>query len=740
MINFRKMTSKNIQFTYSQNMINLFLIDYYNQNNSGLTTYVKQLSTYLNNTDGILLNHIWARCNKYKEFKKESQGNGSFHYYIPDEISRTLDPSFDIKVATFLANEIKGLKNVIFHFNWINHVALGQQLKQKIDCTILLTKHCIPWRDYITQNYSLFQTINKGLQTNLRYQNLHPALVREQLVYSTADHIICVTELAKKNLEKIFQIPAHKISLIRNGLPYRKSKPFNKVSLRRKYGIPTEEKIILYAGAVNERKGCFDLVKSFSKIISIQNDVRLVIAGGGDHAGFLRNIKSNWTKITLTGNLDKKTLFDFYQMADIGIVPSYIEQCSYTAIEMMHSELPIIIAGVDGLKEMVPKDCGLHVKLVLSKAKAYIDHADLRKKILFYLDNEAVAKKHAANAKAHAKLNFDVSEMISSTMQAYRNIGIKNKKPNNSLQTLKPEPLVSVLLTCNDGINYLENCIQSILSQTYTNFELLIINTSPTDQTRKIVRKFQDNRIIELNNNERIERIKFLNQSIMLAAGKYIARINADHTMHRQRLKVQVDFLENPKNQKVALIGSYNHLINDSGRLYSVKHYPIKDEEIKVAALFQNPFSDSSVMIRTNILQKYKYKIKNGVEDYALWIRLFQKYHVANIPEYLTSRQMHKPVNSLHNNKESLAELISSYIDKAGIPHSAEELAIHIAVALQYGPKYFNSAEKLIKLKSWLDKVLQTLQMKHSYSNSFVRKMHSYILETCCGIYNRQSM
>lgn len=71
------------------------------------------------------------------------------------------------------------------------------------------------------------------------------------------------------------------------------------------------------------------------------------------------------------GSLDKNTLYSFYQIANIGIVPSHIEQCSYTCIEMMQSGLPLVVSDVDELREMVDEKCGLKVKVDFKKIGFY---------------------------------------------------------------------------------------------------------------------------------------------------------------------------------------------------------------------------------------------------------------------------------------------------------------------------------------------------------------------------------
>ena len=725
----------------SNSRANIYVIDYYKENEKhGLDSYIKQLQNNFINNSNLKFTFIWVGSNiilpKYEII------NGVCNFYLPVFVNNVGFNSKDEYWCELIYSRVTNQSKLIFHFNWFDHLSLALFLKKRMECTIIFTKHCIPWRDFITTDYKLFKSLNRNLVckiSNIKPSFINTLLIREKLTYTQFEHIICVTNFAKRTLRKLFQIPDSKSTVIHNGLHYKPRIQKDKAKLKKEYGFAENEKIILYAGAVNQRKGVFDLVAAFSTLVEKEIFVRLVIAGNGEHSRIFEKIEKCWSKITITGPLDKKTLYDFYQMADIGIVPSYVEQCSYTAIEMMHSGLPIIVSDVDGLAEIVPDNCGLKVPLILGKNAARIDDRILREKILYFLNNPDIAKEYAKRAKVHACKNFTASRMAKETIAVYEKlITEKDSQSSKKLTLDSSSPLVSIILPCYNAEKYLQECISSILNQTYNKFELIIIDDGSTDTSYEIAESNKDSRITILKNNSNTGIVSCLNASIKLTKGKYIARIDADDMMHRERLEKQVSFLEDDKNKEIVLVGSNHFIIDSNSHNVSLKQFPITDSEIKACMLFQNPFSHPSVMIRTNILKKEKYSNKfNHAEDYQLWFKLSTNYKMANIPEFLTYYRIHAQNTSAQKGKqqkENTAELLSMELEKLGLDYTSRELATHIAINSGLALRYFNTTEKINEGKDWVNKVLTTVQKKFALNNKSVKEVKHYILENYCGL------
>jgi glycosyltransferase involved in cell wall biosynthesis len=204
--------------------------------------------------------------------------------------------------------------------------------------------------------------------------------------------------------------------------------------------------------------------------------------------------------------------------------------------------------------------------------------------------------------------------------------------------------LISILLPVHNGALYLEKAIDSLLAQTYTHFELLIINDGSTDDTEKIVQGYNDTRISYIHNKKNIGLIASLNNGIRLATGKYIARMDADDICHPDRLQIQKDFLDS--NPDVAIVASTTEWINEFGDkkgIWEVDHKTITPEAIKKTMASKNCISHPTVMGRIEIFQQFLYEpAQKNIEDYYLWLCVLNAgYQIAKIPTALLYYRQH---------------------------------------------------------------------------------------------------
>ncbi len=194
-------------------------------------------------------------------------------------------------------------------------------------------------------------------------------------------------------------------------------------------------------------------------------------------------------------------------------------------------------------------------------------------------------------------------------------------------------PLISVLMSVYNGEKYLRKSINSILNQTFTNFEFIIINDGSTDNTANILKSIQDPRIKVINQENKGLPIS-LNNGIKVSRGKYIARMDADDISLPERLFLQVDFLEN--HCDYMMVGTNVYVIDDNDIVIFKMAHPSDDLGIKWLCLFDSPFVHSSVMIRKEIINKannYREEQNYFVEDYDLWSRIVYDGKVANLKE-----------------------------------------------------------------------------------------------------------
>lgn len=199
------------------------------------------------------------------------------------------------------------------------------------------------------------------------------------------------------------------------------------------------------------------------------------------------------------------------------------------------------------------------------------------------------------------------------------------------------KPIVSVLLPAYNAENYISIAIESILKQTYTQFELIIIDDFSTDKTASIIKEFKkkDKRIVFFQNKKNLKLSKTLNKGIEMAKGKYIARMDADDWSFPKRLEKQVDFLE--KNAEIGIVGGSMQIMDENGKVYSKRTYALNDYEIRKKIYLYSPFSHPTIMIRKSIIEKVgNYNSQfNPAEDYELYFRIGELSQFANLDCFL---------------------------------------------------------------------------------------------------------
>ncbi|NMB57375.1 glycosyltransferase [Candidatus Beckwithbacteria bacterium] len=203
-------------------------------------------------------------------------------------------------------------------------------------------------------------------------------------------------------------------------------------------------------------------------------------------------------------------------------------------------------------------------------------------------------------------------------------------------------PVVSVIMPVFNAEKYLKKAIESILSQTFTDFEFIIINDGSSDNSEKIIKSYPDKRIRYFKNKKNQNLARCLNFAIKKAKGRYIARMDADDISYKNRFKKQYQFLQ--QNSQINICGTFADIINEKGQIIKNFKKPTQDNEIKLSLFFGNQLIHSSVFVRKEIFEKYQYNpnLKKG-QDYELWVRLaFAKnIYFANLDENLLKYRLY---------------------------------------------------------------------------------------------------
>lgn len=204
-------------------------------------------------------------------------------------------------------------------------------------------------------------------------------------------------------------------------------------------------------------------------------------------------------------------------------------------------------------------------------------------------------------------------------------------------------------MTVFNAEQFLRSSINSILNQSYKNYEFIIIDDCSTDKSKKIINSFKSNKIKKFFLKKHIGRTPSLNFGLLKCKGDFIAILDADDISNKNRLLLQKKFLE--KNKKRKIVGSNTILIDKNGK--KIKNFYIPKNNLEKKMIFQNYLPHSTVMYKKNFLKKIGYFYPTNFkysQDYALWLKFLLKTKIYIIPKILTKCRVLK--NNMTNKKE----------------------------------------------------------------------------------------
>lgn len=210
------------------------------------------------------------------------------------------------------------------------------------------------------------------------------------------------------------------------------------------------------------------------------------------------------------------------------------------------------------------------------------------------------------------------------------------------------KPLITVIMPVYNCEKYILEAVESILQQTYTNFELILIDDCSTDATLQICKSFQDDRIVIIEKERNSGYTNSLNYGLSIAKGKYIARMDGDDISLPMRFEKQVDFLE--ANEDIVLCGTQYNIIGTE----KVCNHPLTHDEIKVKLLSGSYIAHPTVMFKKDFFDKHNLSYNSKMEpaeDYDLWSRVVFLGRVENLKDVLLQYRVHEQQTSIVKNE-----------------------------------------------------------------------------------------
>jgi len=284
---------------------------------------------------------------------------------------------------------------------------------------------------------------------------------------------------------------------------------------------------------------------------------------------------------------------------------------------------------------------------------------------------------------------------------------------------------VSVLMPVYNAETYLREAIDSILNQTFSDFEFIIINDGSTDSSEAIIKSYTDPRIRYYKNENNLKLIATLNKGLALAKGKYIVRMDADDISLPTRLEKQVAFME--KHPEVVACGTwvYSFGVEDCYIKYEAGH-----DDIMFKMMYQCHFIHPSIIMRAHVVKSFtpQFDFRYAhAEDYDFFVRLGYRHKLANIREVLLHYRTHeKSVSKEYKETQKLNSriIIHQQFEHLGYPVSDQliddftELNHHAYTKVKSTP---------LQVKQFLEHMLRANHHSHVFSKDFLEKKLSYL-------------
>lgn len=295
-------------------------------------------------------------------------------------------------------------------------------------------------------------------------------------------------------------------------------------------------------------------------------------------------------------------------------------------------------------------------------------------------------------------------------------------------------PLVSVIMPVYNGEKYLREAIDSILNQTFKDFELLLINDASTDNSEEIINSYNDSRIIYIKNEQNLGLIKTLNKGLDLAKGEFIARMDADDISSPERFAKQIALFES--NPEIGVCGTWFTLFRENHEDKIIKH-PEHNDSIKIGLLTSCFIGHPTVMMRKKAIENYRYDVNyQAAEDFELWTRLVRVIKFYNIQESLLKYRFHASNMSVLENStqsENSKKITGNQLKYIDIADSEENIEL-CNILFVASSKFRFTDDEFRKLVTFANQLEYHNSQKKVYNE---KKFHEIINRRLIEILNK---
>jgi len=507
--------------------------------------------------------------------------------------------------------------------------------------------------------------------------------------YKFVDLFIAVSKQVGQYFAKKFDVSFDRINVVPNGVEYDLLKNF-KIMKRESFGLKKKDFVFVNVSSFIENKFHIVMILAMKKLVLKFPEIKLLFVGNILDKNYFDRINKLIRKYELEKNiliinfLPKKKLLGVLNFSDCFILPSLTEGFSISVIEAMYYKLPLILSDVGGAREVIRND---DIGLVIENPYENILDLDMNSIHNEYsLDSEfkntdslvsamekiytskQYWKKRAVQGKKKVEEIFNTDRVSSDYLSVYKKniskelvisdlIIDKTELSDNTSIRFAESPLVTIMLPVYNHADYVSFAIDSVLRQSYSNWELIILDDGSTDNLLEVLKQYSDEPRIRIYTQENQKLPMALSNLHRLVRGEFLTWTSADNILEPQMLMHLVSFLIS--NPSCVLCYADVSLIDENGAAYTKKDYrsaeidPSRPNVVRLprdSSLLEaeaDNFVNACFMYRkeaSNILEGNYASDLTGLEDYDYWLRLAKLgdiLHVKN-EEPLYRYRVHK--------------------------------------------------------------------------------------------------
>lgn len=271
----------------------------------------------------------------------------------------------------------------------------------------------------------------------------------------------------------------------------------------------------------------------------------------------------------------------------------------------------------------------------------------------------------------------------------------------------KDMPTISVIMPAYNTEKYIGTAIESILQQTFEDFEFIIIDDASTDHTYDIICHYHDKRIIRIRNEKNLGVAACINKGILIAHSEFIARMDSDDISKPERFQKQMEFMN--ANSNLGISGTHMETIDKNGKVIKEHRKKIGNEAIKVNLFFgHTSLAHPSIIMRRKIMDMYHLRYDTAfqyAEDYDLYCRCSSFMSLDNYPECLVQYRIHsESVSQKYKQQQVIDAKAALYLHlrRLRLPFSLDDFKIHTQFAFPDADKKCAYAKKVFEWINYL--------------------------------------